>query len=94
MILFWKKKTEYVLFQKDIKIMILKKHIIVIFLKIIIFPWYVFYFFIKKHIMILFLWFNKQNTFYLKKNMMIMFFVKSMKNTIWLFCEKHKFDDF
>ena len=32
------KKTEYVLFQEDIKIMIFKKHIMIISLKIIIFP--------------------------------------------------------
>ena len=44
--------------------------------------------------MILFWLFKKQNTFFLKKNMMIMFFAKPMKNTIWLFCEKHNFDDF
>ena len=50
--------------------------------------------FLYKNHMILFWWLKKTEYVLFKKNMMIMFFVKSMKNTIWLFCEKHNFDDF
>ena len=72
-----KKKTEYVLFQKDIKIMILKKHIIVIFFKIIIFPWYVFYFFIKKSIS----WFYFDD---LKNRIR---FIKKKQHDDYVFCQ-------